>query len=179
MRWWILACARFEVFTVEKIQVEVFWVVTPCSVVVGYQRFRVPCCLHLNPENLSRGLLSCDAVQCCGTIPAIRRTLLTPSSGWPLKLWYHTTTLYGVITQKTSTWSITTVEASEHSSYLIVLNSVHSCIPFDWSWKLHFRGLNLKFPFRILDLSFPIPDVKTDNFVDHLVFKAWKPGEYS
>jgi hypothetical protein len=36
-------------------QVEVFWFVTPCSVVVGYQRFRGPCCLHLqghNPEDL-------------------------------------------------------------------------------------------------------------------------------
>jgi len=31
-----------------KIQVEVFWVVTPCSVVVGYQRFGEPCCLHLH-----------------------------------------------------------------------------------------------------------------------------------
>jgi hypothetical protein len=26
-------------------QVEVFWVVTLCSVVVGYRRFRGPCCL--------------------------------------------------------------------------------------------------------------------------------------
>jgi len=29
------------------IQVGVFWVVTPCSVVVGYQFFGGPCCLHL------------------------------------------------------------------------------------------------------------------------------------
>jgi len=29
-----------------KIQVKVFWVVTPCSVVVG-NRFRGPCCLQL------------------------------------------------------------------------------------------------------------------------------------
>jgi hypothetical protein len=29
-------------------QVEVFWIVTPCSVVVGYQRFRGSCCLHLH-----------------------------------------------------------------------------------------------------------------------------------
>jgi len=28
-------------------QVEVFWVVTPCSVVVGYHRFGGPCCCHL------------------------------------------------------------------------------------------------------------------------------------
>jgi len=31
-----------------EIQVEVFWVVTPCSVVVGYQRFSGPCCHHLH-----------------------------------------------------------------------------------------------------------------------------------
>jgi hypothetical protein len=29
-----------------KIEVEVFRVVTPCSVVVGYQRFRGPCCFY-------------------------------------------------------------------------------------------------------------------------------------
>jgi len=30
-----------------KIQVEVSWVVMPCSVVVGYQHFGGLCCLHL------------------------------------------------------------------------------------------------------------------------------------
>jgi hypothetical protein len=29
-------------------EVEVFWKVMPWSVVVGYQRFRVPRCLHLH-----------------------------------------------------------------------------------------------------------------------------------
>jgi hypothetical protein len=33
---------RFEVFRAVKIQVEVFWAVMPCSVVVGYQRFTGP-----------------------------------------------------------------------------------------------------------------------------------------
>jgi hypothetical protein len=33
--------------TIQLFQVEVFSVVTPCSVVVGYQRFRGPYCLHL------------------------------------------------------------------------------------------------------------------------------------
>jgi len=28
-----------------------YWVVMPCSVVVGYQRFRGPCCLHLGAED--------------------------------------------------------------------------------------------------------------------------------
>jgi hypothetical protein len=37
----------FEAFTAVMSRVEVFWVVTPCSVVVGYHRFRGPCCLHL------------------------------------------------------------------------------------------------------------------------------------
>jgi hypothetical protein len=36
----------FQAFIVMMIQVEVFWVVTPCSVVVGYQCFRGPCCLQ-------------------------------------------------------------------------------------------------------------------------------------
>jgi len=31
--------ARFEVFTAVKIQVEVFWVVTPCSVVINIPKF--------------------------------------------------------------------------------------------------------------------------------------------
>jgi hypothetical protein len=38
-------CARFEVIVVVNVQVG-FWVVTPCSVVVGYQHFRGPCCLN-------------------------------------------------------------------------------------------------------------------------------------
>jgi len=39
--------ARFEVFTAVKIEVQVFRVVMPCSVVVGYQHFGGPCCFHL------------------------------------------------------------------------------------------------------------------------------------
>jgi hypothetical protein len=31
-------------------QIEVFWLVTPCSVVVGYRRFGSPYCLHLQGE---------------------------------------------------------------------------------------------------------------------------------
>jgi hypothetical protein len=40
-------------FTAMKIHVLVFRAVTLCSVVVGYQRFRGPCCLHLHSENVS------------------------------------------------------------------------------------------------------------------------------
>jgi hypothetical protein len=35
---------------VVMFQVEIFWVVMPCSVVVGCQRFGGPCCLHLHGE---------------------------------------------------------------------------------------------------------------------------------
>jgi hypothetical protein len=44
-----------EGLMVVKFQVEVFWVVTLCSVVVGYQCFRGPCYLHL----LGVGPLKC------------------------------------------------------------------------------------------------------------------------
>jgi hypothetical protein len=36
-------------------QVEVFWVVMQCSVLVGYQHFRGPCCLHLQGEVIGGG----------------------------------------------------------------------------------------------------------------------------
>jgi hypothetical protein len=35
----------FEFFTVVKTQVEIFWVVTLCSIVVGYHHLGGPCCL--------------------------------------------------------------------------------------------------------------------------------------
>jgi len=47
--------AKFEAFMSVKIQVEVFWVVTPCSVVVGYQCIKIhaayPTQRH-NPKDL-------------------------------------------------------------------------------------------------------------------------------
>jgi len=42
---------RFQIFTAVKIKV--FWVVTPCSVVVIHQRFRRPCSLHLEGDMTS------------------------------------------------------------------------------------------------------------------------------
>jgi hypothetical protein len=42
--------ANFEAFTAVMFQVAVFWVVTSCSIVVGYQIFRGPCCLHIPVE---------------------------------------------------------------------------------------------------------------------------------
>jgi hypothetical protein len=37
----------FQDFAAVKFQVDVFWIVMACSVVVGYQHFRGPRCFHL------------------------------------------------------------------------------------------------------------------------------------
>jgi hypothetical protein len=65
---------------------EVFWVVTPCSVVAGYQRFRGPCCLRLHSADGGSKVL---------------RKLVS----------YHNTTLHGVTTHKTWTWIFTAAKA--------------------------------------------------------------------
>jgi fatty-acid desaturase len=39
--------ARLEIFTAMKFHVVVFWVMTVCSVTVGFHRFGGPRCLHL------------------------------------------------------------------------------------------------------------------------------------
>jgi len=59
-----LQSTRFEVFTAVKIQVEVFWVVTPCSVAVGHQRFGGGglCSLHLYREAGGRKILRNDGI---------------------------------------------------------------------------------------------------------------------
>jgi len=44
---YLLLNVGFEVFTAVKTQVEVFWIVMPCNVVIGHQCFRGPCCLYL------------------------------------------------------------------------------------------------------------------------------------
>jgi hypothetical protein len=54
--------ASFKALTAVMFQVEIFWVVTPCSAVVGYRRFGGPCYLHLEGEDSSRDLLGCDAM---------------------------------------------------------------------------------------------------------------------
>jgi hypothetical protein len=47
---------RFEVLTAEKIQIEVFWVVTLCSVAVGYLADITTC--HHNPEDLDLKIIT-------------------------------------------------------------------------------------------------------------------------
>jgi len=83
-------------------QAEFFWVVMPCSVVVGYQRFGGPCCLRLKPEG------SVD-LRNVGILPQ-HYTAYTSPWRWrqygPPKRWYPTTKLDGVTTQKTSTCNL-------------------------------------------------------------------------
>jgi hypothetical protein len=61
-----------------KFQVEVFWVVMPCNVVIGYQILRGPCWLYFHH-------------------------VYGGSMTGPLKHLYATKKLHGVTTQKTST----------------------------------------------------------------------------
>jgi hypothetical protein len=46
----LITVAKFEVFTAVKFQIEVFWLVTPCSHVVGYQRSKDPVAFILKME---------------------------------------------------------------------------------------------------------------------------------
>jgi hypothetical protein len=43
-----------------KIQIEVFWFVTVCTVEIGYQHFRGPCCLHLQGDVTGMGINGMD-----------------------------------------------------------------------------------------------------------------------
>jgi hypothetical protein len=47
----LLLFASFEASTAAIFEVEVFWVVTSCSVVVAYRRFGEPCCFHLQGDD--------------------------------------------------------------------------------------------------------------------------------
>jgi len=44
--------------TAIKFQVAVFWVLTPCVDVVGYQSFGGPCCFQIQLKKLFMGSLS-------------------------------------------------------------------------------------------------------------------------
>jgi hypothetical protein len=48
---------RFEVFTAVEFQIDVFWVLTPCGVMVGYQRFgdrEVGCSMDLRNAGIQQ-----------------------------------------------------------------------------------------------------------------------------
>jgi hypothetical protein len=47
-----------EVFTVMKMKVEVFWVVTPCGDVLGYRRFGGSCYLKIETAWISETSVS-------------------------------------------------------------------------------------------------------------------------
>jgi hypothetical protein len=76
----------FEAFLAVMFQVEIFCVVTSCIIVVGYQRFRGPCCLHFSMNLWNFGILPQHY-----TASQPRRWMQHGS----LKRWYSTTTLHG------------------------------------------------------------------------------------
>jgi hypothetical protein len=68
-----------------------FWVLKLCLVAIGYERFRGPCCLHLQGEVTGGGENGIDiGLECKRTTDGC------------LKLRYPDTSLHDVTTQKTS-----------------------------------------------------------------------------
>jgi len=49
---------------VMKIKIAVFWVLTPCSDVVGYQHFGGPCCSHLQSKVVVKAAWSSEMLVC-------------------------------------------------------------------------------------------------------------------
>jgi len=82
-----------------KIQVAVFLVVAPCSVVVRFQRFGGPCCLHLHFN------LKMEAARSSETLVSYHTSSWRWRQNCPPKRWYPTTTLQCVTIQRTSTWT--------------------------------------------------------------------------
>jgi hypothetical protein len=78
----------------QKFQVDFFWIVTLCSVMVRYQRFRGPYCLHLQRF----------------------RCLCCPHG--TLKLWYPSTSLHGVTIQKSFICIFSAVKTSKLAFYV-------------------------------------------------------------
>jgi hypothetical protein len=95
----------FETSTAVTLQVQVFWVVTPCNVVVGYQSFRGPCCLHAHHEGGSMDLWN------FGTLPhhmesQPRKSRLHPEDAGSMYLYtlvsYHNTTQHNTTSHNTT-----------------------------------------------------------------------------
>jgi len=87
--------ARSEVFTTLKFQVEFWWLARPRSVVVGYQRFGGPFCVHLQGEDRC-----CKVLRNVGILPhTIRRHNLKMEVARCLEAFVS-----WVTTQNTLTW---------------------------------------------------------------------------
>jgi len=129
----------------EVFQVEVFRVVTSCCVAVGYQRFRGPCCFHLQGEVFQVEALW--VVTPFSVVVGSQRfrdpccLLLQGEVKWrqqgPLKRRYPTATLHGITTQKSLTWSITALKASNSTRRFFILFKRISYWTLSWAKWIH------------------------------------------
>jgi hypothetical protein len=116
--------AKLEVFTAEKSQVEVFWVVTPFSAVVGYERF-----LKMESTGTSETLVSYRNIIWRhpehGCSMDLRNVSILPqhymASPWTWmqhgspKRRYPTATLYGVTLKMEAAWTSKTLVSYRNS----------------------------------------------------------------
>jgi hypothetical protein len=93
---------------------------------------------RVSHHSSSWGLLGCDRGPCCfHQYHFFPSQFHFPEDGGyrrlhgPLKRWHLTTTLHGVITEKTSTWIITTVKASNLASITVSNTKPKSAIRHD------------------------------------------------
>jgi hypothetical protein len=128
LSYWSSKCET-EVFTAVKIQVEVFWVVTPWSVVAGYQRFR-----RWRQRGLPKRWYPTT------TLHGIT-TQTTTTWRWrqhePPKRRYPTTTLHGITTQTTTTWRWRQHEPPKRRYPTTTLHGITSQKTSTWRRRQH------------------------------------------
>ena len=68
-------CMTFELSMAFKIHIVELWIMTPCSLVSGYRRFGVMCCLHILPWRRWRGRN--DGRWRCGAFFKLRKATIS------------------------------------------------------------------------------------------------------
>jgi len=83
----------FESFTAVMFSSRGLWVVTPCSVVVGYRRFRGPCCLHPTTHSTASQPRRPRSVLIVGAVAEIRIAYLPSTNCHNFMRYIHSLSL--------------------------------------------------------------------------------------
>jgi hypothetical protein len=137
---------NFEILKMVMFQVEVFWVVMLCSVVVGYQRFGRPCCLHLQGEvDLNNTQFWYFKILRLATKhPALRTDCVAL-----YRMFLQTTPL---VSGQIFRFSSPTLGCNRVTSNDTAINSRNTTLHFE-----HLNPVLLRFACSIHDIAFPTP----------------------